>query len=208
RFPSRIGTHRERRHLFADLGDRDEGRVVEVERAAMIGRADRIGVPDDVVAVRLRGLDILVADGTAAARPLHRDHALRKVFRHEFRQKLADGLCGRSEKDRHLDGLLWKLCLGDAALADRKGQRRRPHCQCSRQSAHALSPFVVMHALRKFALVFPADAGYLCFFLSQGWRYDRAQASRITLLALAMTISEISPARTGRTSARTPGRSA
>src|SRR5690606_5521350 len=106
--------------------DWNEGFVVERNIALVMYRGDRIGVPDDRIAIRRRAVDVRVADRTAATRPANRHHGALEHLGHTVREDLADRLCRPAEQNRHLDRLFGKLRPRRCAYGDRTPQ------QCSR----------------------------------------------------------------------------
>ncbi len=109
RVPARIRPNGEGGNLHADLRDRLEGSVIEIQPAAVVGGADGVRVPNDAVAIWRRAMDVLVSNGATASGPAYGHHRLGQVLGHEIRQELPDRLGRAPEQNGHLDRLFRKF---------------------------------------------------------------------------------------------------
>lgn len=103
RFPTEIRTNGDGRNFSADPGDWRESRVIEIYIATVKTGANRVGISNDIIAIRIRGVDILLAHGTTAAGTHYRHNHFGKFIGHLIRQQLPDGLCRAAEKDGHFN---------------------------------------------------------------------------------------------------------
>jgi hypothetical protein len=159
RFPRRIAAHRKNGRFDEHPGHRIERTIVERKLARMVGRGNRVRVPDEAVAVRFLAGHMLVADRAAGAGPVHYDDIGAEVFRDAVRQQARRhvGRRTRREKHRDLDVAALRKCdflSPCAACAERQNQvRNSPNLP---QYTHSPPRFAIPSLLdATFMRVFP-----------------------------------------------------